>query len=65
MAENSLKVIITKVFLSDKFVFIQNFSKNLFDFVNLQFILCFLVKSLEGSSAILHTQLVSSVFQDF
>jgi hypothetical protein len=64
MAENSLKVIITRVFLSDKFVFIQNFSKNLFNFVNPQFISCFLVKSLEGSSAILHT-IDWPVFQDF
>jgi len=58
MAGHSLAWIITRNSASVNFIFNKIFSKNLLLFVYI------LDKSLEGSSAILHTQLVRIAFLD-
>jgi hypothetical protein len=57
MAEHSLNWIIIRNSVSANITFNKNYSKNFVLFI------CILVKSLEGSSAILHTQLVRIAFQ--
>jgi len=57
MVEHSLNWIITRNLVSGKYVFIQ-------DSLNFHFLNHILVKSLEGSFAISHTQLKRIAFRD-